>query len=70
MPTKRVINIALLGLGKLGTGFSKIIKEKQEKIKEETGFELRLKKILIKNLDDIVVNSSCFSIKCSWLFIF
>jgi homoserine dehydrogenase len=49
MPTKRVINIALLGLGKLGTGFSKIIKEKQEKIKEETGFELRLKKILIKN---------------------
>lgn len=49
MPTKRVINIALLGLGKLGTGFSKILKEKQEKIKEETGFELHLKKILIKN---------------------
>ncbi len=49
MPTKRVINVALLGLGKLGTGFSKILKEKQEKIKEETGFELHLKKILIKN---------------------
>ena len=49
MPTKRVINVALLGLGKLGTGFLKVLKEKQEKIKEETGFELRLKKILIKN---------------------
>ena len=49
MPTKRVINIALLGLGKLGTGFLNILQEKQNKIKEETGFELRLKKILIKN---------------------
>jgi homoserine dehydrogenase len=49
MPTKRVINVALLGLGKLGTGFLKILKEKQQKIKEETGFELRLKKVLIQN---------------------
>lgn len=49
MPPKRIINIALLGLGKLGTGFLKILQEKKDKIKEETGFELRLKKILIKN---------------------
>lgn len=49
MPTKRVINVALLGLGKLGTGFLKVLKEKQQKIKDETGFELRLKKILIQN---------------------
>lgn len=49
MATKRIINIALLGLGKLGTGLLKVLQDKQEKIKEETGFELRLKKILVKN---------------------
>ncbi|MEJ2544960.1 MAG: homoserine dehydrogenase [Calditrichaceae bacterium] len=62
MPTKRVINVALLGLGKLGTGFLKILKEKQQKIKDETGFELRLFKrdravdmsLLTTNVEDII----------------
>ncbi|MEJ2054364.1 MAG: homoserine dehydrogenase [Calditrichaceae bacterium] len=49
MAAKRVINIALLGLGKLGTGFLRVLQDKQTKIKEETGFEIRLKKILVKN---------------------
>lgn len=49
MPRKKIVNIALLGLGKLGTGFLKVLMDKKQKIKEETGFELRLKKILIKN---------------------
>lgn len=49
MPRKKVIHFALLGLGKLGCGFYKIWEEKREKIKEETGFDLNLKKILIKN---------------------
>lgn len=49
MPRKKVVNIALLGLGKLGTGFLSVLTEKKDKIKAETGFELRLKKILIKN---------------------
>ena len=49
MPTKRIINVALLGLGKLGTGFVRVLLEKKKKIQEETGLELRLKKILIKN---------------------
>lgn len=61
MPTKRIINIALLGLGKLGTGFLHVLKDKKDKIKEETGFELRLKKILVKNPHfkrDRIVNMS------------
>jgi homoserine dehydrogenase len=49
-PDNRIINIALLGLGKLGSGFYKILMDKQDKIKEETGFEIRLKKILIRNI--------------------
>ena len=49
MPTKRIINVALLGLGKLGTGFVRILQEKKKKIQEETGLELRLKKILKKS---------------------
>jgi len=49
MPRKKIVNIALLGLGKLGAGFLKVLIDKKEKIKEETGFDLRIKKILIKN---------------------
>ncbi len=49
MQKKRVINFALLGLGKLGSGFYNIWSQKREKIKERTGLDLNLKKILVKN---------------------
>jgi homoserine dehydrogenase len=49
MPKEKTIHLALLGLGKLGTGFVRILKEKTAMIKAETGMELNLKKILIKN---------------------
>lgn len=49
MPTKRIVNVALLGLGKLGTGFVRVLLDKKKKIQEETGLEFRLKKILVKN---------------------
>jgi homoserine dehydrogenase len=50
MPKKKTVNFALLGLGKLGSGFYNIWSQKREKIKERTGLDLNLKKILVKNL--------------------
>lgn len=49
MPKRKTISFALLGFGKLGSGFYKIWQEKKEKIHAQTGFNLVLKKILIKN---------------------
>ncbi|MGD9488370.1 MAG: homoserine dehydrogenase [Calditrichaceae bacterium] len=49
MSKKKEINFALLGFGKLGTGFFDIWMNKKDKIQEQTGFNLVLKKILIKN---------------------
>ena len=50
MPKVKKVNFALLGLGKLGSGFYKVWEQKKENIKQETGFELNLKKILVKNI--------------------
>lgn len=50
MPKVKKINFALLGLGKLGSGFYRVWEEKRASIKQETGFELNLKKILVKNI--------------------
>jgi len=49
MNKKKTIPFALLGLGKLGSGFYNAWVAKRERIKEQTGFDLELKKILIKN---------------------
>jgi len=49
MPKTKTINFALLGLGKLGSGFYTICQQKKDKIRQETGFQLNLKKILVKN---------------------
>ncbi len=49
MAKKKNINFALLGLGKLGKGFYDTLQEKKDRIEQETGFTLQLKKILVKN---------------------
>ena len=49
MPKSKQVNFALLGLGKLGKGFYTILEQKKERIKKETGIQLNLKKILVKN---------------------
>jgi homoserine dehydrogenase len=46
---KKKVYFALLGFGKLGKGVYKIWDAKREKIREQTGFDLELKYILIKN---------------------
>jgi len=45
----KIINFALLGCGKLGFGFYNVLKKKKDKIFDETGFQLNLKWILVKN---------------------
>ncbi len=50
MSERKQITFALLGFGKLGQGFYDVWMAKKEKIKEQTGFDLILKKILVKNI--------------------
>jgi len=49
MAKTKNINFVLLGLGKLGKGFYDILQDKVEKIRLESGFQLNLKKILVRN---------------------
>ena len=44
------IKIALLGLGTVGSGVLKIIKNNQKKIKQTSGEEIVIKKALVRNL--------------------
>ncbi|WP_456439385.1 homoserine dehydrogenase [Caldithrix abyssi] len=50
MARKKDINFALLGLGKLGLGFYKLWAAKKDEILKKTGFNLNLKKILVKHI--------------------
>lgn len=47
---KMAIKIALLGLGTVGSGVLKIIKNNQKKIKQTSGEEIVIKKALVRNL--------------------
>jgi len=49
MSRVRVINFALLGYGKLGSGFYENFLKKKDKIKSKTGYEFNLAKVLVKN---------------------
>jgi len=52
MPAEnKKVCFALLGFGKLGKGVFKVWSKKREKILEQTGFDLELKYILVKNAD-------------------
>lgn len=45
------IQIALLGLGTVGTGVYKVLRRQKEEIPHKLGVELELKKILVRNLE-------------------
>jgi len=49
MQGQKKLTFALLGFGKLGQGFYNVWLNRREQIKEQTGFELVLKHILVKN---------------------
>jgi homoserine dehydrogenase len=50
MPKAGQINIALLGCGKLGQGIYKLLDNRRDKIKEQTGIDLNIKHILVKHI--------------------
>ena len=43
------VQIALLGLGTVGTGVYKVLKAQKEEISHKVGTEIQLKKILVRN---------------------
>ncbi len=47
----KLIGIGLLGLGTVGTGVVEILEKRQEELKSLTGKEIRIKKILVKNIN-------------------
>ena len=47
----KTINIALLGLGTVGTGVYKVLKRQEQEIVHKIGAELVIKKILVRNLE-------------------
>lgn len=46
-----MINIGLLGLGTVGTGVVEILNKRQKELKDLTGKEIRIKKILVKDIN-------------------
>ena len=48
---KKVIRAALLGLGTVGTGVYKVIKNQKEEMIPKLGSEIEISKILVRNLE-------------------
>ena len=48
--SKKVINAALLGLGTVGTGVYKVLKNQETEMEKKIGATVKLKKILVRNL--------------------
>ncbi len=46
-----MINIGLLGLGTVGTGVMEMLRDRQNELTALTGKEIKVKKILVKNID-------------------
>lgn len=49
----RTVNIALLGLGTVGAGVLKILKENGHSINQKVGAEVVIKKVLVRNLEKV-----------------
>lgn len=48
---KKIIHAALLGLGTVGTGVYKVLKGQKEEMEAKIGSEIRIKKIMVRNLE-------------------
>ena len=48
--SKRVLHAALLGLGTVGTGVYKVLKQQTQEMEQKIGAVVELKKILVRNL--------------------
>jgi homoserine dehydrogenase len=49
--TKKVVNVALLGTGTVGTGVIEVLKNNSSDITQKVGLEIKLKSILVRNPD-------------------
>ena len=47
---EKVINAALLGLGTVGTGVYKVLKNQEEEMTAKLGCKVKIRKILVRNL--------------------
>ncbi len=47
----KVVNVALLGIGNVGTGVYRILTENAADIKHREGLDIRIKKILVRNMN-------------------
>ena len=47
---KKVINVALLGLGTVGTGVYKVLRQQRDEMEQKIGAVVEIKKILVRNL--------------------
>ena len=48
--SKKVINAALLGLGTVGTGVYKVLRQQRDEMEQKIGAVVEIKKILVRNL--------------------
>ena len=48
---EKVINVALLGLGTVGTGVYKVLKNQEEEMTAKIGCKVKIRKILVRNLE-------------------
>ena len=48
---KKTIDAALLGLGTVGTGVYKVLKKQEEEMEAKLGCKVRIKKVLVRNLE-------------------
>ena len=51
MEAKKTINIALLGLGTVGTGVYKILNAQREEFPHKIGAQVKIRRILVRNLE-------------------
>ncbi len=51
MREKKVVKVGLFGLGTVGIGVAKLIEHHQEDLMKQTGYEIRIEKILIQDLE-------------------
>ena len=48
---KKTIYAALLGLGTVGTGVYKVLKKQEDEMEAKLGCNVRIKKVLVRNLE-------------------
>ena len=49
--SEKVVNAALLGLGTVGTGVYKVIKNQEQEMTAKLGCQVKITKILVRNLE-------------------